>query len=50
MLYISTDYVFDGDNPPYKPDSLTNPLNAYGQLKLDGERAALAVDKGWIAI
>lgn len=39
MLYISTDYVFDGTNPPYYPDSRPNPLNFYGRTKLEGERA-----------
>lgn len=38
FAYISTDYVFDGKNPPYKEDDETNPLNAYGRLKLEGER------------
>lgn len=38
LLYISTDYVFDGSNPPYFPDSPVNPLNEYGRLKLEGER------------
>ena len=37
LLYISTDYVFDGKNPPYAPDALTNPLNTYGITKRDGE-------------
>merc|ERR1711962_107951 len=41
MLYISTDYVFDGKNPPYKHDSPTNPLNDYGISKLDGEKVVL---------
>lgn len=39
LLYISSDYVFDGNDPPYKPEALTNPLNTYGQMKLDGEIA-----------
>ncbi len=46
MLYISTDYVFDGENPPFKEEDPCSPLNDYGQLKLDGEKIALAVDKG----
>lgn len=38
MLYISTDYVFDGSKgSPYKPDDKTNPLNIYGLSKLKGE-------------
>ena len=39
IIYISTDYVFDGTSPPYRHDDTPNPLNTYGQLKLDGEKA-----------
>ncbi|MBW0451123.1 SDR family oxidoreductase [bacterium M00.F.Ca.ET.228.01.1.1] len=38
-LSISTDYVFDGSRPPYRPDAEPAPLNAYGRSKLEGERA-----------
>ena len=41
LLYISTDYVFDGTSPPYKPTDKPNPLNKYGQSKLDGENVTL---------
>ena len=41
LLYISTDYVFDGSNPPYAPDAPTNPLNTYGLTKRDGETMVL---------
>ena len=41
VLYISTDYVFDGAAPPYKWDDKPNPVNAYGQLKLEGEECVL---------
>jgi dTDP-4-dehydrorhamnose reductase len=41
VLSVSTDYVFDGTRPPYRPDDAPNPLNAYGRSKLDGERALL---------
>ncbi|XP_020904214.2 methionine adenosyltransferase 2 subunit beta [Exaiptasia diaphana] len=34
MLYISTDYVFDGTKPPYEPDDPPHPLNKYGESKL----------------
>ncbi|MGF6815082.1 dTDP-4-dehydrorhamnose reductase [Paraburkholderia atlantica] len=40
-LSISTDYVFDGKHPPYRHDSTPAPLNAYGQSKLEGERALI---------
>ncbi|KAL2914722.1 hypothetical protein HK105_205653 [Polyrhizophydium stewartii] len=30
LVYISTDYVFDGTSPPYEVDAAPNPLNFYG--------------------
>ena len=41
MLYLSTDYVFDGQGiEPWKPDCKDyKPLNVYGQTKLEGELA-----------
>lgn len=39
FVYVSTDYVFDGSAPPYRIDSPTSPLNAYGRMKLAGEAA-----------
>ena len=43
MIYISTDYVFDGEGErPWEPDDERHPLNVYGQTKYEGE---LAVEK-----
>lgn len=40
MVYISTDYVFDGKNEDmYTEDSIPNPQNEYGRAKLAGEKA-----------
>ena len=43
MLYLSTDYVFDGQGEePWEPDCEDfAPLNVYGQSKLDGELAVI---------
>ncbi len=39
LLYVSTDYVFDGSkDSSYVEEDLTNPINVYGQSKLLGEK------------
>lgn len=51
MLYLSTDYVFDGKGErPWEPDDKCYaPLNVYGQSKLDGELAVSStLDKYFI--
>ena len=40
MVYISTDYVFDGEGTrPWEPEDERHPLNVYGQTKYEGELA-----------
>lgn len=51
MVYISTDYVFDGQGEqPWLPDCKDfSPLNVYGQTKLEGEMAVSSIlDKYFI--
>lgn len=51
MVYISTDYVFDGQgSKPWVPDCKDyKPLNVYGQTKLEGELAVSSIlDKYFI--
>ncbi len=43
LIHISTDYVFDGEQPePYAEDDATSPINVYGRSKLEGELAIAA--------
>lgn len=38
LLYLSTDYVFNGEGErPWEPDDPREPLNVYGQTKYEGE-------------
>ena len=40
LVYISTDYVFDGTkSEPYVPQDVANPQNNYGLTKFEGEQA-----------
>ncbi|MEX2199301.1 MAG: dTDP-4-dehydrorhamnose reductase [Burkholderiales bacterium] len=40
LVHYSTDYVFDGTKPsPYVEEDAPNPINVYGESKLEGERA-----------
>ena len=49
MLYISTDFVFDGKNDkPYKFDHVHNPLSIYGKSKSLGEEKCLSIGNSYI--
>ena len=54
MVYISTDYVFDGKNGPFSEDDTPNPLNHYGKTKLEAEKIVktlknfLVIRSAWI--
>ena len=51
LIYISTDYVFDGTKPldeTYKPSDKANPQNIYGKSKYLGEQIARLYDKTFV--
>jgi dTDP-4-dehydrorhamnose reductase len=51
IVYISTDYIFDGTNEgEYLEDSTPNPKNEYGRAKLAGEQAIVASGANYYTI
>ena len=50
MVFISTDYVFDGAAGPYTEDALPSPLSVYGKHKLEAENLVLAQAAGSIVL
>jgi len=40
LIHLSSDFVFDGKNGPYREHDRPNPINYYGKSKLAGENAA----------
>ena len=48
LIYISTDYVFDGSRGNYKEDDEPNPVNYYGLTKLLGEAAIRAKERSLV--
>lgn len=51
MMYISTDYVFNGQGErPWEPDDPREPLNVYGQTKYEGEIAVEELLKKYFTV
>jgi len=50
FIQISTDYIFDGTEGPYSETDLPNPINHYGQSKLDGEKLLVGSPLDWAII
>lgn len=43
LLYISTDFVFDGTKEPYVEEDTPNPVSFYGQTKYEGEKRVVDI-------
>src|SRR5580765_8076877 len=51
LIHFSTDYVFDGEKrAPYTEEDQANPISAYGESKLAGEKNVLAVGDGHLVV
>lgn len=51
LIHFSTDYVFDGEkHAPYTEEDQANPISAYGESKLAGEKNVLAAGDGHLVV
>ncbi len=50
FVFISTDYVFDGNSGPYSEDDRTNPINEYGRSKLLAENIVKDSGNPWLIV
>lgn len=51
IIYFSTDFVFDGENPPedgYSEEDTPNPINWYAKTKYEGEKMIQGSNLNWI--
>ena len=46
FVFISTNYVFNGEEGPYTEEDTPDPINVYGRSKLSGERDVARICKG----
>jgi len=44
LVYISSDYVYDGENGPFSENSITKPTNYFGQTKVEAEKLVLKLE------
>lgn len=44
LIFISTDFIFDGQDGPYDENGVPNPISYYGETKLQAERIVQTVD------
>ena len=50
LVYVSTDYIFDGKNGPYAETDKPNPLNKYGETKLEAENIIRSKLKNYLIV
>lgn len=50
FIHLSTDFIFDGQNGPYKEDDQANPLSYYGLTKLKAEQVVKSCNTSWAIV
>ncbi len=47
LVFVSTEYVFDGRNGPYRENDPPSPNTQYGRTKFEAEQAVAALSSSW---
>ena len=50
FVFISSDFVFDGEKAPYKEEDTADPVNFYGKTKAEAENAVKEYEHGWAIV
>ena len=50
FIFVSTDFVFDGEKGSYLEDDISNPVNFYGKTKLEAEDAVKEYEYDWAIV
>jgi dTDP-4-dehydrorhamnose reductase len=50
FVFVSTDFVFDGEKGMYKEGDATGPVNYYGKTKLEAEEAVMEYEHDWAIV
>lgn len=50
FIHLSTDFVFDGNNGPYREEDTPHPLSFYAQSKYDSEKVVIQSTVPWTII
>jgi dTDP-4-dehydrorhamnose reductase len=50
FIFVSTDFIFDGEKGMYREDDDPNPVNYYGKTKLEGEEAVKEYIYDWAIV
>lgn len=50
FIFLSTDFVFDGEKGMYAEDDVVNPVNYYGKTKLEAEDAVKEYEHDWTIV
>ena len=50
FVFISTDFVFDGETGMYREEDAPRPVNYYGRTKLEAEEAVKDYEHGWAIV